>query len=241
MKHDGDFQVPLDHIRAEGNIRSFAGNDVSMRELIASIRSVGVLEPVLLIPSAAKGYKYDMLAGFRRYTASCEAGLRTIPARILRNLTPAQIIEVRLSENLHRLDMNAMEVARALRDMMAAGGLNAEQVAERLGRTGPWAYTHVRLLELPRVVQELIEEGRLTASKGIALQPFLKTQSTEWIIRVARIGAAASHDGGFKVALAGAKLLEGRQTQGRGLDDGQCHCPCPCCGDKGPHAPALRR
>src|SRR4029077_6088347 len=127
-------ELPLDWILAEGNIREFRMDNEGARGLVASIRSVGVIEPVVVVPLGrrANGHRFQLVAGFRRYSAACEAGLERIPAVIKRGLTEAQVLEVRLVENLQRLDMNPIEEARAVKEFASKTGLRQEELGKRI-------------------------------------------------------------------------------------------------------------
>lgn len=230
----GDFMVPLDEILAEGNIREFVGTDQPMKELIVSVKRGGVHTPVLLQPLRKGAFRYRLLAGFRRYTAACEAGMHSIPARVIRRtLTEADVTEIRLTENLHRLDMNPIEEARALLQFMEEGKLTQEAAAERLGRTGAWVSLTVRLLELPSHVQKWISTRQLSRSTGYKLLPYLKTQTEAWLVKAASKAVA----GEANRSLAFATMLEGAEKRTREVvTDGVCRCACKCCIEKGHHA-----
>lgn len=233
-----DFQVRLDDILAEGNIRSFSTADDAAKELLTSVKALGVLQPVLLtlIQSRRRTHRYRLVAGFRRYAAARQAGLRRIPARLLGRLDGARLTEVRLTENFNRLEMTPMEEARGLGDFMRQTGLNQYKTAERLGRSQTWVSFRVRFLEFPAVVREMIHERRLSVSNAAEILPYLGKNPEEFIVRAARVGCWTGNNMGFRAALAGG--LRSSHPKGAHVKaDGSCACGCRCCVDRGSHKP----
>jgi ParB family chromosome partitioning protein len=164
-------EVPLDAILAEGNVRHFWSGDDAAKGLVDSVRALGVVEPVILVPLAQRvnGHRYRLLAGFRRYAASCEAGKETIPAVIREGLTEVQALELQLTENLQRLDMNPIEEARALALYKEASKLDAEGIGRRLGRSAAWVRGRLAFLDLPEMVQDRIADGTLSGAHATEL------------------------------------------------------------------------
>ena len=230
-----NIEVPLDDIRAEGNIRSFSANDQAMKDLVDSVSALGVLEPVLLAPLRSREHRFQLVVGFRRYTAF-KAGLDTIPARLLRQLSEAQITEVRLSENFHRLQMNPLEEARAIRDYVAKVGVTQEQAARKLGRSGFYVSTTIRLLDLPPRVQELVEDGKLSASRARQLLPYVGKESDAWVLRAASAGVSSQggENGGFAHVLKSLSSSV-RTTRLASRAGPLCTCSCSCCRSRMPH------
>lgn len=133
-------------------------DDLALEELAASIREHGVLQPIVLTPS--KG-KYMIVAGERRWRASQAAGLTKIPA-LVRTLTNQHKLELSLIENLQRRDLNALETATAYLKLRDQFNLTLDQIGERVGGKSPSAISNtLRLLRLPKSVQEAIADGRL--------------------------------------------------------------------------------
>ncbi len=131
----------------------------SLREMSHSIATYGVLQPLLLVKS--EGGRYLIIAGERRFRASLLAGLKRVPA-IVREFTPQQIQEISLIENLHREDLNAIEAAEGMRELMENHGLTQEEVANRIGKSRPYVTNTLRLLQLPTEVTNLVREGKLS-------------------------------------------------------------------------------
>ena len=125
----------------------------SLREMSTSIATYGVLQPLLLVKT--DGGRYLIIAGERRFRASLLAGLKKVPA-IIREFTPQQIQEISLIENLHREDLNAIEAAEGMRELMDNHGLTQEEVANRIGKSRPYVTNTLRLLQLPEEVTALV-------------------------------------------------------------------------------------
>lgn len=143
--------------------RSFDEN--ALKELAASIEAVGVLQPIIVAPS---GDRFTIIAGERRYRASRLAGLDEIPA-IVRDWDSQKRLEAALIENLQRDDLNPVEEAMGVRQLMDEAGLTQERAAERLGKSRPAVANLLRLLTLPDSVKQLLAEGKLSAGHARAL------------------------------------------------------------------------
>lgn len=154
-------------------------DETSLDELTASIRVHGVLQPVVL----RRGVRgYELIAGERRWRAAQKAGLSEIPA-VVRAATDAEMQTLALVENLQREDLNAVEKARALRAMMRNLELTQEAVAGQVGKARATIANLLRLLELPDVVQAMVEDGSLSGAHARAL---LRAKSDDRRIRLAR-------------------------------------------------------
>ena len=143
--------------------RSF--DEEGLKELAASIEAVGVLQPIIVAPS---GDRFTIIAGERRYRASRLAGLDEIPA-IVRDWDSQKRLEAALIENLQRDDLNPVEEAMGVRQLMDEAGLTQEKAAERLGKSRPAVANLLRLLTLPDSVKQLLAEGKLSAGHARAL------------------------------------------------------------------------
>lgn len=137
----------------------------ALGELAQSMRAGGVVQPVIVRPAADR---YELVAGERRLRAARLAGLTSIPA-IVRILSDQQALEISLLENIQREDLNALEQARAFDRLANEFALTQEEIAERTGKDRTTIANLLRLLRLPREVQQLIEEGKLSAGHARAL------------------------------------------------------------------------
>lgn len=138
-----------------------------LNDLAASIREIGVLQPIL-VRATEDADRFELIAGERRWRAARRAGLTTVPA-IVREVEDLHALEQALVENLHRQDLNALEEAAAYQQLMEDFGLTQEQVAQRVGRSRSSVANILRLLQLPPSVQRLIGEDRLSAGHAKAL------------------------------------------------------------------------
>lgn len=140
-------------------------DEVAMSELVNSIRIHGVISPIILVRT---GERYMIIAGERRFRASKKAGLKTIPA-IVRDYTPQQVKEISLIENLQREDLNPIETANAIKQLMDEYNYTQEEVADRIGKSRPAIANTLRLLALSEPVIQLIEQGKLSAGHARCL------------------------------------------------------------------------
>ena len=137
----------------------------AMTELINSIRIHGVISPIIVVP---RFDGYMIIAGERRYRAAKLAGLRTIPV-IVREYTDKEIKEISLIENLQRENLNPIETANAVKELMRDYNYTQEEVADRIGKSRPNVANLLRLLNLSPEVRALIEKGRLSAGHARCL------------------------------------------------------------------------
>ena len=135
-------------------------DDESLKTMATSISMYGVLQPILLKSNPENG-RYLIIAGERRYRASLLAGLKSVPA-IVKDLTAQEIQEISLIENLHRENLNAIEAAEGIRELMENYGLTQEEVAVRIGKSRPYVTNTLRLLQLPEEVMDMVKAGKLS-------------------------------------------------------------------------------
>ncbi|WP_456325510.1 ParB/RepB/Spo0J family partition protein [Desulfonauticus submarinus] len=140
-------------------------NSESLQELAKSIKSEGVLQPILVRPV---GDRYEIVAGERRFRASQLVGLEKIPA-IVKNLEDKEALLLALIENIHREDLNPIEQARALSKLKEEFQLSQEELAQKVNLSRSQVANLLRLLSLPEHIQKLIEAGKLSAGHGRTL------------------------------------------------------------------------
>ncbi|MGE0141032.1 MAG: ParB/RepB/Spo0J family partition protein [Ilumatobacteraceae bacterium] len=140
-------------------------DEESLSELAASIREIGVLQPVLVRPTEDG---YELLAGERRWRAARRAGLAVIPA-VVRQTDDLGSIERALVENLHRQDLSPLEEAAAYQQLIEDFQFTHEQVASRVGKSRSAVTNTLRLMSLPPSIQHLMADGRLSAGHAKAL------------------------------------------------------------------------
>ena len=141
--------------------------EAELAELADSIRSKGLLQPIIARPDPQRG-GYEIVAGERRWRAAQRAALHTVPA-IVRELSDLEAAEFALIENVQRTDLNPIEEATGYNELMEKFGYTQEQVSEVVGKGRSYLANMVRLLKLPPPVQALLQDGKLTAGHGRAL------------------------------------------------------------------------
>ena len=142
-------------------------DEESLAELAASVREIGVLQPVLVRKAVEEG-TYELIAGERRWRAARRAGLAVIPA-IVHTTDDIGSVERALVENLHRQDLKPLEEASAYQQLIEDFALTHEQVASRVGKSRSAITNTLRLLSLPAAIQALLADGRLSAGHAKAL------------------------------------------------------------------------
>jgi ParB family chromosome partitioning protein len=140
-------------------------DDESLQALALSIQEVGILQPVVVRRS---GGGFELIAGERRLRAAKLAGLATVPV-IFRESDDSESLREALIENIHRENLNPVELAEAFRELLEELGLKQETLAERLGVSRSHVANTIRLLALPAGVQQLLAEGKIQAGHGRAL------------------------------------------------------------------------
>jgi ParB family chromosome partitioning protein len=161
-------QVRVDLIDPNPFQPRHAFSEDSLAELAESIRVSGVVQPILLRRTPSAEGRYQLVVGERRCRAARIAGLETVPA-VVRELTDEDALELALTENLLRQDLNPLEVARAYQTLLEKFHLSHEQVAERLGINRSSVTNTLRLLRLPPAVQEMISKEEITSGHARAL------------------------------------------------------------------------
>lgn len=139
----------------------------ALKELIGSIKEIGVLQPIVVRPNPA-GPGFELIMGERRLRAATAAGLDAIPA-IIRKTDDTDMLRDALVENLHRAELNPLEEAAAYQQLLDDFGITHEALAERLSRSRPQITNTLRLLKLPPVVQRRLAAGVLSAGHARAL------------------------------------------------------------------------
>lgn len=164
---DKVYKVALDMVEPNPDQPRKSFNNESLIELSQSIRSNGIIQPIVV---RKEGEKYIIIAGERRYRASSMAGLTEIPI-IIKNYDDLKVKEISLIENLQREDLNAIEEANAIRELMIAHELTQDEIAQKLGKSRPALANTLRLLNLTNEVKELVRSEKLSAGHARALLP----------------------------------------------------------------------
>jgi ParB family chromosome partitioning protein len=166
--------LPLDQLKPNRFQPRTQFDDAAIEELAASIKTQGVVQPLVVSPD--QDGTYTIVAGERRWRASRRAGLETVPVVVRQVTDDREMLELALVENLQRSDLNVLEEAEAYLSLQEKFGLSQEDIATRVGKARTTVTNALRLLRLPDEVQELLREGRLTAGQA---RPLLGLPSRE--------------------------------------------------------------
>lgn len=137
-------------------------DEEALEELMQSIKQYGVFQPVLVRKSLTG---YELIAGERRLRASKLAGLKTIPA-IVREYSDSEMTEIALIENLQREDLTAIEEAAAYNKLLTEFGLTQEELAKKVGRSRSHIANFIRLLTLPKIIQDYVSRGTISMGQA---------------------------------------------------------------------------
>ena len=140
-------------------------DEEAIRELADSIQEHGIIQPIVV---RKKGKKYEIVVGERRTRAARLAGLTEIPA-ILKELDEQQMMEIAILENLQREDLTPIEEAEAYNSLITQLQFTQDDLAKRLGKSRPHIANHIRLLQLPEEIRQLVNEGALSMGHGRTL------------------------------------------------------------------------
>lgn len=160
--------LPIEHLEPNPDQprKSFA--EAELVELAESIAEKGVLQPLLVRPMAGEAERYQIVAGERRWRAAQRARIHEAPC-IVRELTDRETLEIAIVENVQRADLNAVDEARALRQLVETFGHTQEEVARALGKSRAHIANTLRLLALPQSVLARLEAGDISAGHARAI------------------------------------------------------------------------
>ena len=142
--------------------------EAELEELAESIRTKGVIQPILVRHDPANAEMFEIIAGERRWRAARRAGLTVMPA-VVREMDDREMLEIAIIENVQRSDLNAVEEAEAYKSLIDRFGRTQESVAQQVGKSREHVSNTLRLLNLPEDVREHVREGRLTPGHARAL------------------------------------------------------------------------
>lgn len=154
----------------------------SLEALAASIRSNGIIQPLIVLPK--REGVYELVAGERRLRAAVIAGLEKVPV-IIRDLKPAEKLEIALIENLQREDLAPLDRAAGYQQYLERFDVSAEHLANRLGENRTTVLNYIRLLSLPEEVRELVQSGQLGMGQARAIAGILIPQRQIQLARLA--------------------------------------------------------
>jgi ParB family chromosome partitioning protein len=166
---DSAAEAPVDAIHSSALQPRSRFDETALRELADSIRAVGILQPLVVRP-IGKG-RYELIAGERRLRAARMAGLKTVPI-LERSADHQASLELALIENIQREDITPLECARAYRRLIDEFDLTQEGVARKVGKSRPAVANTLRLLALPKRIQEGLQAGKISEGHARALLVF---------------------------------------------------------------------
>ena len=140
-------------------------DEKALGELAQSIKSHGIIQPLIVVK---KGDRYIIVAGERRWRAAIKAKLKTVPV-VIKEYNDQQIAEIAIIENLQREDLNPIESARAIKELMEKYNMTQERVADKIGKSRPAVANTLRLLTLPEQIIDLILANKISAGHARAL------------------------------------------------------------------------
>lgn len=157
--------IDINDIKPNANQPRKEFNEEKIEELARSIEIHGVIQPIMVRPF---GKGYEIVAGERRWRAARRAGLKKIPA-IIRELDEQQNMLIAIIENMQREDLNPIEEAMALEEMIKTYGLTQEEVSKSVGKSRPYITNSLRLLKLPEEVRDMVSAGQLSGGHARAI------------------------------------------------------------------------
>lgn len=198
-------------------------DEAELNDLASSIKTHGILQPILVRP-VADG-KYEIVAGERRWRAAQRAGLHTIPA-VVRELNEVEVLEIAIVENVQRMDLNPIEEAQGFQALIDRFGRTQQEIADAVGKSRPHIANMLRLLQLPDDLQEMVRDGRLSSGharailtapdpRGLAQRAISEGLNVRDIERLAQIAKDEKH--GPRVTPGGASA-EGKSADTRALE-----------------------
>lgn len=161
-----DTPIELIHRNPDQPRRHFS--DQELIELTTSIRDKGVLQPIIVRPSPKTAGEFEIVAGERRWRAGQLAGLTAMPT-VVRELDDLQVLEIGIVENVQRADLNPLEEAQAYKSLIEKFGRTQEGVADAVGKSRSHVANTIRLLQLPKPVQDFVIDGQLSAGHARAI------------------------------------------------------------------------
>jgi ParB family chromosome partitioning protein len=192
-------------------------DEAELNDLASSIKSHGVLQPILVRP--IPGGKYEIVAGERRWRAAQKAGLHSIPA-VIRELNEVEVLEIAIVENVQRMDLNPIEEAQGFQALIDRFGRTQQEIADSVGKSRPHIANMLRLLALPDDLQEMVRDGRLSSGharailtapdpRGLAQRAISEGLNVREIERLAQVAKDEKH---------GPRVSPGASTDGKSAD-----------------------
>ncbi|ANP46307.1 hypothetical protein ATE48_10455 [Candidatus Viadribacter manganicus] len=162
----GPRSIPIDLVQRNPQQPRKHFDEAELNDLSSSIKTHGILQPILVRPIADG--KYEIVAGERRWRAAQRAGLHSIPA-VIRELNEVEVLEIAIVENVQRMDLNPIEEAQGFQALIDRFGRTQQEIADAVGKSRPHIANMLRLLQLPDDLQEMVRDGRLSSGHARAI------------------------------------------------------------------------
>ena len=163
-----DIRIPISKLRANPLQPRRLFDNESINELAASIKSKGLVQPILVRPSEKNPGDYEIIAGERRWRAAQIAQLHEMSA-VIKNLNDTESLEIAIIENVQRSDLTVIEEATGYKKLIESYGHTQEQLSEIVGKSRSHVANIMRLLTLPQSIQDMITQGRISAGHARAI------------------------------------------------------------------------
>lgn len=178
-------ELPIEKLLPRQNQPRRTIDPAELEPMVATIRTLGIIQPIVVRPLGEQpSDTYEIVAGERRWRAAQLAGMSVVPT-IIRILDEGRTALYSLAENIARSDLNAMELARGYRSVVDEQGFSQTELAEAIGQNVKTVNRTLQLLKLPDAIQDLIEQGALTAKHGELLLGLPKARQLELAQRAA--------------------------------------------------------
>ncbi len=227
--------LPIEHIRPGKYQPRRAFDDDEMKSLVASVRTNGILQPILVRPLTNRNDSFEIVAGERRWRAAQEAQLHEIPV-IIRDMSDVEALEIALVENLQRQDLTPLEEAEGYQRLITEFRHTQDALAQSLGKSRSHVANMIRLLGLPQSVKKMLSRGDLSAGHARAIlnaerpaemaeqvsKRGLNVRQTEALVQAERIGPGTKKAARRPRAVAGKNpdtvSLERRLSESLGFN-----------------------
>lgn len=185
----------------------------SIDELADSIRKHGILQPLLVRQKPNSESGYQLIAGERRWRAAQQAGLESVPCRVI-DFEDRAVSEAALEENLKRQDLNVLEKAQAFRDYLERFGGTIEELGRQLSMNRATVSNMMRLLELPEAIQQLVRQEKISGGHARAILPLSEQQQLELAAQIEKeqLSVRATEEAVRQILKAGADALPTAET-----------------------------
>lgn len=168
MKKEEIIEIELDRIVTSPYQPRRQFSEEELEDLAASIAAIGIIQPPIVRPCKDSNSKFELIAGERRWRAAKLAGLTRIPVLVRLQENP-QTAQAALIENIQRVDLNPIDIARALKTLIDQFGFNQEELAKRIGKKRSTVANYLRLLGLPSHLQQSVSSGHITMGHAKAI------------------------------------------------------------------------